>query len=222
MLDTQIHRRAHSSPKKGTGEVRGQQEEEVLPSGWRSGPDPGRLKSHVATTQEEAWSARGTLSVHGESTGSDRDQTQPLTESRNCMCQMYTVAQAGCWPLPCFVSQVPSLSVHCCLPNLIWAPDLFRLATASISHHLQARYLFILWLGTELKGSGSAARRLFHALLIPNAVTTISFLLLKEVLFFFFFNMWPKCSNKEHHSNEDESPNLTSLQPLLCQRRLLA
>lgn len=29
--------------------------------------------------------------------------------------------------------------------------------------------------------------------------------------------MWPKYSNKEHHSNEDESPNVTSLQPLPSQ-----
>lgn len=121
--------------------------------------------------------------------------------------------------VPCFVNLFLSLSIPCLFPDLIWALDLFRLATASISHHLQARYLFILWPGRELKGSGSATRRLFHALLIPNAVTTISFLLSKEVLFFSpFFNMWPKCSNKEHHSNEDKSQNVTSLRSLLRQR----
>lgn len=31
--------------------------------------------------------------------------------------------------------------------------------------------------------------------------------------------MWPKCSNKEHHSNEDKSQNVTSLRSLLRQRR---
>lgn len=31
--------------------------------------------------------------------------------------------------------------------------------------------------------------------------------------------MWPKCSNKEHYSNEDECPNVTSLQPLPRQCR---